>query len=265
MKNERTREILALGTLGVSAFLAAAMVSYHEDLPPAREPGVQNVCGPIGYAAARFLFHHLGLSAYLIVIALALEALRLWRGARYRSLLEKLPALLLFAVALSATLSKLCKGWTRSIPDPGGDVGIVVTSLIFEHSGLGPMGASLLLAFFLLTTFVLFSDLLVSSVVQSGLHWLLVRAGVPVDRRRAPAAGGREQVQRPLAARRVAMIPTRKSSTIRSMRSMRRVPASTIPWRTRTTPIPWRRIRVQRARACRLPFKGKSANDRSPG
>jgi len=191
LKNERTREILALGTLGVSAFLAAAMVSYHEDLPPAREPGVQNVCGPIGYAAARFLFHHLGLSAYLIVIALALEALRLWRGARYRSLLEKLPALLLFAVALSATLSKLCKGWTRSIPDPGGDVGIVVTSLIFEHSGLGPMGASLLLAFFLLTTFVLFSDLLVSSVVQSGLHWLLVRAGVPVDRRRAPAAGGR--------------------------------------------------------------------------
>ena len=72
--------MISLATLGGAAFLAAALATYHEDLSLGDAPAMHNVCGPVGAYVARFLFHHVGYAAWLFVLGIATEGVRVLRG-----------------------------------------------------------------------------------------------------------------------------------------------------------------------------------------
>ena len=98
---QRSRELLALAVTGITLFLLVSVLTYHEDLPPAKAPAGHNLCGSVGFLAARFLLHYFGWASLVFVVALGTEAVRLWRGSQTRTLQEKLPGLVLFVVVLA--------------------------------------------------------------------------------------------------------------------------------------------------------------------
>ena len=166
--------MLALGFV-----LLAAMLTYREHLPPGEEPALANVCGSIGAFLAGTLLHKFGLVAYLFALAIAVEGLRLFRSERERSMVQRLPGLLLFAIVLAAVLSDCFAGATRTIPDPGGEVGLALSRLLVHQSGFGALGGRVVLLFLLLTTFVIASGLLYSQGLEAAAQWAGERKGRP--------------------------------------------------------------------------------------
>ena len=69
-------DLLALGILALTLFLALALFTYHPADPPSRlvypqRSEVANICGPVGAWLADLMFKGVGLGAYYLVISLA--------------------------------------------------------------------------------------------------------------------------------------------------------------------------------------------------
>ena len=69
-------DLLALGLLGLTVFLAASLFSYHPGDPPSTlvyppQTEILNVCGRSGAVVARLLFNGLGLGAFYLLFSLA--------------------------------------------------------------------------------------------------------------------------------------------------------------------------------------------------
>src|SRR5262249_55411843 len=63
-------------------------------------------------------------------------------------------------------------GRSAWIPDPGGDFGVALASLLKNDRGLGVLGGRIALAVMFLLTFVLYADLLYAGSAESALRWL---------------------------------------------------------------------------------------------
>jgi DNA segregation ATPase FtsK/SpoIIIE, S-DNA-T family len=177
---------------GAGLFLLGAMATYREDVVPFAEGGWHNVCGSIGFHAARLLLTHLGYAAFLIPLALLGEGSRLFRGASGRPLWVRTVGILLFAATLAAVLADLFGGRSSWIPDPGGDFGVALAMLLKNDRGLGLIGGRITLAVMFLLTFVLYADLLYAGSTESALRWIDDRGGLlavlPWAGRRAAAS-----------------------------------------------------------------------------
>ncbi len=171
VKSERTREIVALALIGVGLFLAAAMLSYREELPPRGDAGTANVCGAVGAFFGGVLLRTFGLASYLVVFALVVEGIRLFLRSEHRSLILRLPGVLMFMAMLAAAFSHFFSGIPHAIPDAGGDIGMALKGLILHRAGLGGIGGPLTLMFLLLASFVLASGLLYSRSLVSAAGW----------------------------------------------------------------------------------------------
>jgi hypothetical protein len=84
------------------------------------------------------------------------------------------------------------RGRSAWIPDPGGDFGVALSSLLKNDRGLGVLGGRIALAVMFLLTFVLYADLLYAGSAESTLRWLDARGGLlaslPWSGRRATPA-----------------------------------------------------------------------------
>jgi len=165
---------------GAGAFLLAAMVSYSEDLLPGAAATVRwhNVCGRAGFVLARALLGQLGYAAYLVPIALIGEGARLFGRLPARPLKLRVLGVALFMPVLAAALHDLLGGFSKRIPDPGGEFGIWLAALLKHEGGLGPLGGRIALTVLLLVTFVLYADLLYSRSFASAVAWLDARGGL---------------------------------------------------------------------------------------
>jgi DNA segregation ATPase FtsK/SpoIIIE-like protein len=200
VKSERSIPFSSVAWFGAGLFLLGAMATYREDLGqhaaqsvasyPA--PGWHNVCGTVGFWGARLLLTHLGYAAFLIPLALLGEGARLVRGAAGRPVWLRAVGILLFCAALAAVLADVFRGRSAWIPDPGGDFGVALSSLLKNDRGLGVLGGRIALAVMFLLTFVLYADLLYAGSAESALRWLDARGGLlaslPWSGRRATPA-----------------------------------------------------------------------------
>jgi DNA segregation ATPase FtsK/SpoIIIE-like protein len=183
---------------GAGLFLLGAMATYREDVGlhavrgDAGAPGWHNVCGTVGFVAARLLLTHLGYAAFLIPLALLGEGWRQLRAAEGRPVWLRTVGILLFCATLAAVLADLFGGRSVWIPDPGGDFGVTLASLLKHDRGLGVLGGRIALAVLFLLTFVLYADLLYAGSAESALRWIDARGGLLAalpwwGRRSAPA------------------------------------------------------------------------------
>ncbi len=176
MASERSKELAALAWIGAGIFMLAAMLSYEEVVKSADR--WDNVCGHFGFVLARALLGQLGFAAYLIPIALIGEGVRLFGRFAARPIALRAVGILLFMPMLAAVLNDALGGHSTRIPDPGGDVGIVLARLLKHEGGLGLFGGRIAMAVLLLITFVLYADLLYSRSALNALQWVERRGGV---------------------------------------------------------------------------------------
>src|SRR5262245_30423241 len=134
------------------------MATYREDVglrgAAFGAPGWHNVCGSVGFVAARLLLTHLGYAAFLIPLALLGEGWRQLRAEEGRPVWLRAVGILLFCATLAAVLADLFGGRSLWIPDPGGDFGVALSSLLKHDRGLGVLGGRIALAVLFLLTFV---------------------------------------------------------------------------------------------------------------
>ncbi|HET6163567.1 MAG TPA: DNA translocase FtsK [Planctomycetota bacterium] len=200
MKSDRSSRFTSVAWFGAGLFLLGAMATYREDvgLHAVRgdagygAPGWHNVCGTVGFVAARLLLTHLGYAAFLIPLALLGEGWRQLRAAEGRPVWLRTVGILLFCATLAAVLADLFGGRSVWIPDPGGDFGVTLASLLKHDRGLGVLGGRIALAVLFLLTFVLYADLLYAGSAESALRWFDARGGLLAalpwwGRRSAPA------------------------------------------------------------------------------
>ncbi len=178
LASERSKELGALLWLGAGLFLLAAMVTYREDLLVPGSSAWHNVCGRVGFHVAGVLLGLLGYAACLLPIALLAEGVRLFLRLKARPLTLRATGVLLFMPLLAALLNDLLGGRSEWIPDPGGDVGIVLATLLTRQSGLGLLGGRIALVILLLVSFLLYADLLYSRTAASAVKWIEGRGGL---------------------------------------------------------------------------------------
>jgi hypothetical protein len=173
--SERSKELGSVLWLGAGLFLLAAMLSFRDAVLPAVAESWRNVCGRVGFVAARALLGAFGYAAFLIPITFLSEGVRLFRRASARPMALRTLWMALFMPILATVLHAAIGGTSEWIPDPGGDVGITLASLLETHSGLGILGGRIALAVLLLATFVLWSDLLYSRAAAAAVVWISER------------------------------------------------------------------------------------------
>ena len=198
VNSDRSSRFTSIAWFGAGLFLLGAMATYREDVGlhavrgDAGAPGWHNVCGTVGFVAARLLLTHLGYAAFLIPLALLGEGWRQLRAAEGRPVWVRTVGILLFCATLAAVLADLFGGRSVWIPDPGGDFGVTLASLLKHDRGLGVLGGRIVLAVLFLLTFVLYADLLYAGSAESALRWFDARGGLLAalpwwGRRSAPA------------------------------------------------------------------------------
>ena len=189
-------DLLALGLLALSVFLAASLLSYDPADPPGNlvyPPHTEavNICGPYGALASAFLLNAFGLGAYYLLLSLAvLDSLLLTRRPISEPLLRTvgwLLSLVGLSTLASMGLSQLSPG---PVIGPGGYLGAAGRGLLemnFASVGAYIVVMSLILGGLLLCTdYVLIRILAwIVRVPVKGLGRGLLRAG-RTTRKRSP-------------------------------------------------------------------------------
>ncbi|HEX5009235.1 MAG TPA: DNA translocase FtsK [Planctomycetota bacterium] len=180
----RLREVIALGLLGLTAFLFFACITAWG------EPG--NWCGRTGEAIAQALLVTLGYAAYLIVLCLALWGLSLFARRSPASFTTRTSGLVLCLISFAALLAHFA-GETHGPFPPGGVVGEFINRQLMETAGLGTVGTRIVLLVLTLITFALATDVAYYAAVAAGYRW--------VQQRRTAVAGTLEPEAPPAPAR----------------------------------------------------------------
>ena len=170
-------EIVAVGLLGVTALLAAALWTYDPADPPGTlvyppNEHVQNACGPIGAYLAHHLYETVGLGTFYLMVSLVVVAVLLLR----KRVIDQ-PALRTVGWGLSlvalATLVHI--GLPGYSPGPevgaGGYLGAMGQTLLESHfatTGALILALSILLAGLLLSTDYMFFRFAAATTAYSG-------------------------------------------------------------------------------------------------
>ena len=162
----RLREVIALGLLGLTAFLFFACVTAWGD------PG--NWCGRTGEAIAQALLVTLGYASYLIVLCLALWGVSLFARRSPASFTTRTSGLVLCLISFAALLAHFA-GETHGPFPPGGVVGEFINRQLMETAGLGTVGTRIVLLVLTLITFALATDVAYYAAVAAGYRWVQQR------------------------------------------------------------------------------------------
>ena len=141
-ENKRLRRsMIGLALFIVAIFLLLATGSYHPGDPPlADHPAnreIRNICGPVGAYIAAGLHFVLGGACYPLVLLIAAVGAFIFVGRRLREPKTKLTAALVFVVTWACVSDYLVKSTPNSAVGPGGILGRVLNSYIFDNLGWG--------------------------------------------------------------------------------------------------------------------------------
>ncbi len=170
-------DLLALGVLALTIFLAASLLSYHPADVASRlvypeSAGAMNLCGRSGALASAVLLGALGLGAYYLVVSLAvLAAVLLARrppGDPLLRLLGWLLSLVGFSTFSAMALPGLSPG---PVIGPGGYFGAAGRGLL--EMNFASVGAYILVASLIVGGLLLFTEYLL-------VRWLAWIFGVPL-------------------------------------------------------------------------------------
>src|SRR5262245_20840758 len=162
----RLREVIALGLLGLTAFLFFACITAWG------EPG--NWCGKTGEAIAQALLTTLGYATFLIVLCLLLWGLSLFARRQPASFSTRTSGLVLCLISFAALLAHFA-GETHGPFPPGGVVGEFINRQLVETAGLGTVGTRIVLLVLTLITFALATDVAYYAAVAAGYRWVQLR------------------------------------------------------------------------------------------
>jgi S-DNA-T family DNA segregation ATPase FtsK/SpoIIIE len=154
-------DLLALGLLALTVFLAASLLSYDAADPPnalvyPQRPAPMNVCGRSGAVVSWVLFGALGLGAYYLLLSLAvLDAMLLSRRTIGEPLLRT-AGWLVSLVGLTTLAAMVVPGWSPGpVIGSGGYLGAAGRGLLqshFANVGAYILAVSLILGGLLLST-----------------------------------------------------------------------------------------------------------------
>ncbi|OHB81873.1 MAG: stage III sporulation protein E [Planctomycetes bacterium RBG_16_64_12] len=160
-KRDLKVDLLALGLLALTVFLAASLLSYDRADPPAKlvypqHTGPTNVCGPYGALASTWMLEALGLGAYYLVASLAvLDSLLLARRPIGQPLLRSVGWLLSLA-GFSTLAAMAVPQWSPGpVIGSGGYLGAATHGLLemnFASVGAYILVVSVILGGLLLST-----------------------------------------------------------------------------------------------------------------
>jgi DNA segregation ATPase FtsK/SpoIIIE, S-DNA-T family len=162
----RLREVIALGLLGLTAFLFFACVTAWGDSG--------NWCGHTGEAIAQALLTTLGYATYLIVLCLLLWGISLFTRRAPASFSMRTSGLVLCLISFSALLAHFAGGTHGAFP-PGGVVGEFINHQLVDVAGLGTVGTRIVLLVLTLITFALATDVAYYAALAAGYHWVQSR------------------------------------------------------------------------------------------
>jgi len=211
------RDLLALGLLALTVFLAASLLSYEPGDPPSTlvypEPTeTLNVCGRFGAMVSRLLFEAMGLGAFYLLFSLAVaDSLLLAR----REITQPLLRLAGWLLSLVGVTTLVCMALPEFSPGPvigsGGYLGATGCALLemhFARTGGYILTLSMILGGLLLCTDYVVIRVLAWTVVvpAQGLSRGMFRAGGALvrslaGRRAAPAVD-----EAPVAVRRAGRV-----------------------------------------------------------
>ncbi|MBN2216080.1 MAG: DNA translocase FtsK, partial [Pirellulales bacterium] len=192
-------DLLALGLLGLTVFLASSLLSYHPGDPPSTlvyppQTETLNVCGRSGALVSSWLFTGLGLGAYYLLISLAvLDSLLLAR----RRIDEPVVRFCGWLMSLVGVATLAAMALPHLSPGPvigsGGYLGATGRAILERH--FASVGA------YILTLSVIFGGLLLATDyhllrVLYWLAWRPIRMMLGTLPRRGKAANGRAAATR---------------------------------------------------------------------
>jgi len=167
-------DLLALGLLALTVFLAASLLTYDPADPPSnlvhpRRSEIANVCGPSGVVVSSVLFWALGLGAYYVLLSLAvLDALLLLRRPVDQPVLRAFGWLLSLA-GICTLVAMAAPGLSPGpVIGPGGLVGAAGRGLLEMH--FAAVGGYILVSSIILGGLLLSTDYFVIRLFT----WLVV-------------------------------------------------------------------------------------------
>jgi len=181
----RSREILSLLLLGMTAFLALAFVSSGRG---------DNLCGAKGELLANWLLVSFGHAAWLVVGCFGIWGGVLFTRAEAPSFSIRGAGLLLCLVSCSALLAHLFGDVSGRYP-AGGVLGEYINSQLMEVAGLGVVGTRIVLVVATLITFVLATDIAYYAALVAGARWV-AETGAVVQAAANEAAARRRKAKR---------------------------------------------------------------------
>ena len=156
-------DLLALGLLAATGFLALSLVSFSPTDPPGdavfpAPARVQNLCGPAGAVTAHLLLSSVGLAAWYVVLAIGIVDLRLFARSGQCDVLCR-------GLGWGLTIAALCglcgllapAAGSATILGSGGHVGAVAAMLLVRYFSVS--GGTILLATGLAAGVILSGDL----------------------------------------------------------------------------------------------------------
>src|SRR5262245_19663551 len=197
----RLREVIALGLLGLTAFLFFACVTAWG------EPG--NWCGRTGEAIAQALLVTLGYAAYLIVLCLLLWGLSLFARRSPASFTTRTSGLVLCLISFAALLAHFA-GETHGPFPPGGVLGEFINRQLMETAGFGTAGTRIVLLVLTLITFALATDVAYYAAVAAGYRWVQSRRTAVAGTLQAPEPNATPAPVRAAPKRKALVAPSPK-------------------------------------------------------
>ncbi len=136
----KSREIAGICLLGLGVFCGLSLISFHA--------GSGTMMGPGGRATASGLYSMAGAGAYLLVAALLVVAVRVFRGLAWHSSFSELSGIVGFLAGSTVLLHLAFAGATADLVGPGGAMGQWLSDHVAGF--LGTVGAGLVASIVLL-------------------------------------------------------------------------------------------------------------------
>ena len=164
MLEQRTLKVdlLALGLLVLTIFLAVSLLTYAPEdapaslvFPQAEQP--QNACGPTGALAAHGLFQLFGLGAYYLLVSLAVVDASMLRHGAITDLPLRATGWMLSLVGVSTLAAMAAEGWSPGpVIGAGGYLGATGWGLLDDH--VATAGATILVVSLIASGLLLATD-----------------------------------------------------------------------------------------------------------
>ena len=178
MRSRLKTDILALALLSATVFVAISLGTYDLADPPGTavfppHAMPQNAAGPVGAKVALALLEGLGVSAYLLLIGMAVVSVRLFLQKTYRDPLLRLFGLFLVLSAVSIATAILYRGpWHGPAIGAGGYLGAWGWAWLTDH--LTAPGLGLLLGCAFVSGMLLTTDYLMFHALSLMVLWPFV-------------------------------------------------------------------------------------------